>query len=74
VTNNLQRRVLEHKSLSLPWFTQTYKVTKLVYFEEWNSPDDAIAREKQLKWWSRAKKDILIARMNPEMRDLYWDW
>ena len=70
VTNNLERRIWEHKSLSIPWFTQKYNITKLIYFEESQSKNDAIAREKQLKWWSRIKKLSLIKSINPDMIEL----
>jgi putative endonuclease len=70
ITNNLERRVGEH---SLGWgsaFARKYNVHKLVYFEAYVDPRSAIEREKQLKKWSRTKKDALIARRNPEWRDL----
>ena len=70
VTNNLERRVYEHKALSLDGFTKKYKCTELVYFEETSDVTAAIAREKQLKRWSRAKKDWLIDSMNPARQDL----
>ena len=70
VTNNLERRVYEHKALSLDGFTKKYKCTELVYFEETSDVTAVIAREKQLKRWSRAKKDWLIDSMNPARQDL----
>lgn len=70
VTNNLERRMAEHKSLTIPWFTKQYNITKLIYFEESQSRNDAIIREKQLKWWSRIKKINLIKWLNPELKDL----
>jgi predicted GIY-YIG superfamily endonuclease len=70
MTNNLERRIAEHKSWEIHWFTQKYNITKLIYFEEWQSRNDAIAREKQLKWWTREKKSSLIKQMNPTMKDL----
>jgi putative endonuclease len=71
MTNDLLRRVSEHRSGQVPGFTKRYNVTKLVYFEELGSAWDAIAREKQLKGGSRRKKIELIERLNPEWRDLY---
>jgi len=70
VTNDLARRVAEHRSGSIPGFTQKYNCHKLVYFEEYSEVEMAIAREKQLKKWSRPKKDTLIATMNKEWEDL----
>ena len=70
VTNDLERRISEHRSGSIPGFTQKYNCHKLVYFEEYSDIDQAIEREKQLKHWSRAKKDWLIDRVNPERKDL----
>jgi putative endonuclease len=70
ITNNLERRVGEH---SLGWgsaFARKYNVHKLVYFEAYADPRSAIEREKQLKKRSRTKKDALIAKRNPEWRDL----
>jgi len=71
VTNNLVRRPYEHKSKINRGFTQRYNVNKLVYFEEYNDINQAIAREKQIKGWSRAKKLKLIESMNPYFKDLY---
>ena len=71
VTNDLNRRVLEHKSFSVPGFTQRYCCDKLVYFEEYSDIEQAIYREKQLKGWTRAKKDSLIDTVNESRRDLY---
>lgn len=73
VTNNLARRVWEHRQKVVPGFTQKYNLTRLVYFEETTDVRSAIAREKQLKGWLRAKKVALIEGMNPQWRDLYWD-
>ena len=74
VTNNLLRRVYEHKTHADPEsFTARYDVTKLVYFEETTDSYAAISREKQIKGGSRKKKNELIAQMNPEWKDLYFD-
>ena len=74
VTNNLERRIREHKSGEIPGFTERYKCRKLVYFEALGNIDDAIFREKQLKSWRRRWKNALIVRMNPEWKDLSEDW
>ena len=70
VTNDLERRVAEHRSGMIPGFTQKYNCHKLVYYEEYSEVEMAIAREKQLKKWSRPKKDTLIATMNKEWEEL----
>ncbi|MGA7193088.1 MAG: GIY-YIG nuclease family protein [Anaerolineales bacterium] len=74
VTNDLVRRVYEHKRKSISGFTSKYNITKLVYFEAGDNISVAIAREKQIKGWLRAKKIILIERENPEWKDLSEDW
>jgi putative endonuclease len=71
ITNNLTRRIWEHKSKLIEGFTKKYNVDKLIYFESFDSPDDAIKREKQLKAGSRQKKVYLINKFNPEWNDLY---
>lgn len=71
VTNDLIRRVQEHKSGEVAGFTKKYKVNRLVYFEDADDVDVAIYREKQLKKWKRAWKLKLIEQDNPEWRDLY---
>lgn len=70
MTNNLVRRVYEHKNKLLPGFTSKYNVTKLVYFEETGDVNSAIAREKQLKAGSRKKKEELINLFNKDWIDL----
>jgi putative endonuclease len=70
MTNNLERRVAEHKSGLVRGFTQKYKVSRLVYFEQTSSVEAAIAREKQLKDWRRELKNALVDGFNPEWRDL----
>jgi putative endonuclease len=74
VTNNLQRRMYEHKHHLVAGFTSKYHITHLVYFEETSDVNAAIAREKQIKGWLRAKKIALIESMNPEWRDLSEEW
>ena len=71
VTSNIRRRLYEHRNHLLEGFTDRYNVTRVVYVEITNQIEDAIKREKQLKGWSRAKKDALIKTINPEYRDLY---
>ena len=70
VTNNLQRRVYEHKNGRFEGFTKDYGIHKLVYYEMCHDVKDAIKREKQLKNWRREKKIALIERMNPNWKDL----
>ncbi len=70
VTNDLFRRVREHKEGLIQGFTSKYNVMKLVYYEGYSSVGDAIDREKKLKRWKRAWKDSLIEGMNPEWKDL----
>ena len=74
VTNNLERRVLEHKEKINRGFTTKYNCTKLVYFEKYTSPMEAIKREKQIKAGSRLKKNQLVNEMNPEWIDLAKEW
>ena len=75
VTNDLTRRVYEHRQRTNPRsFTARYNVTQLVYMEECGDVTAAIAREKQLKSWSRARKEFLIDTMNPSHDDLAADW
>lgn len=71
VTNNLIRRIYEHKNYLVSSFASKYKITKLVYYEVFDSIIEAIKREKQLKGGSRLQKIRLIRKMNPEFRDLY---
>jgi len=70
VTNDLERRVAEHKSGSGSVFTKKYHCHKLVYFESFSDIEQAIAREKQLKGWKRERKDALIDSMNKDRVDL----
>jgi len=70
ITNDLLRRIYEHKNKLVAGFTAKYNLSKLVYFEETNDVVAAIAREKEIKKWRRAKKDRLVEMMNPEWRDL----
>jgi putative endonuclease len=70
VTNNLENRVHEHRTGTGSIFAKTYRVTRLVYAEEYDNPTDAIAREKQLKGWRRERKNELVRTINPEFREL----
>lgn len=74
MTNSLERRVWEHKNKAVPGFTKQYNCDRLVYFEIYTEVDQAIAREAQLKAWSRAKKNALVATTNPEWHDLAAEW
>ena len=74
VTNNLLRRVMEHKKKEVPGFTQKYNITQLVFYEETDDINAAIAREKQIKGWLRKKKIDLIETMNPKWADLSAEW
>ena len=74
VTSDLQQRAYQHKHKLLPGFTSRYQMDLLVYFEETPDIRDAIAREKQIKGWTRAKKLALIERVNPEWEDLSEGW
>jgi len=70
ITNSLMRRVWQHQSSEIEGFTKTYKVNRLVYYECFNDPRDAIARENEIKGWRRAKKNALVEKMNPRWADL----
>ena len=74
VTNNLERRVYEHKHKIIPGFTSKYHITRLAYYEETDNINQAIAREKQIKGWLRLKKIALIESVNPEWKDLSEEW
>ena len=74
VTNNLERRIYEHKNKLIEGFTSKYNINKLVYFEETSDIKAAIAREKQLKGLKRDKKNELVEAMNPEWIDLSENW
>ena len=74
VTNDLRRRLYEHKTKQLPGFTNKYNLTKLVYFEKTTDIKLAIQREKNLKKWNRAWKIDLIKKFNPTFEDLSDKW
>ncbi len=74
ITGDLKRRLYEHKHQLIDGFTKKYNVHKLVYFESFNDPTNAIKREKQLKKWVRNKKNSLVETMNPTWKDLTEEW
>ena len=74
VTNDIVRRVAEHKQKVFPGFSSRYNLRRLVHIEVFEDPDSAINREKQLKGWLRAKKIRLIEKENPDWRDLSDGW
>ena len=71
VTNNLARRIYEHKNKLVEGFSSKYNLNKLIYFECTENVESAIIREKQIKNYSRAKKELLIEKINPNREDLY---
>ncbi|MCX6166297.1 MAG: GIY-YIG nuclease family protein [Ignavibacteriae bacterium] len=73
ITNNLIRRIVEHKEKIIKGFTAKYDIDKLVYYETYNYVNDAIKREKDLKEWHRKWKIRLIEKENKEWRDLFYD-
>jgi putative endonuclease len=74
VTNNLERRVYEHKHKLVAGFTEKYNVNKLVFFEETTDVHSALEREKEIKKWRREKKDALVLKENEQWKDLSEDW
>ena len=74
VTNDLKRRIYEHKNKLVEGFSSKYNLTKLVYYDETSDIKEAIAFEKKIKGWLRAKKDALINEINPEWDDLSKGW
>jgi putative endonuclease len=74
VTNDLQRRVYEHKQKLVEGFTKRYDLTTLVYYEATSDVGSALAREKQIKGWLRRKKVALVESTNPKWRDLADGW
>jgi putative endonuclease len=70
ITNSLMRRVSQHQNAETKGFTKTYNLNLLVYYERFNDSRDAIAREKEIKGWRRAKKNALVETMNPNWADL----
>ena len=74
VTNDLERRMYEHKHKLVPGFTSKYNVTWLAYYEQTSDVHSALAREKQIKSWRRSKKVALIESSNPRWKDLSLEW
>ena len=74
VTNNLERRIYEHKHKLSDGFTKKYNINKLVYFESTSDINSAIAREKQLKGWIRLRKNELVETKNPKWEDISLSW
>ena len=74
VTNNLERRLFEHKKKLIEGFTKRYNLNKLIYFETYQFVNDAIKRERNMKKWKRQWKIDLIERDNPNWKDLSKDW
>ena len=73
-TNDLERRLYEHRNHLVDGYTKKYNVHKLVYYEYTNDVYAAMEREKQLKRWTRKKKNALVQKMNPEWKDLSLEW
>ena len=71
ITNNLVRRVFEHRNKLIEGFTKKYNASELIYYEQFGDPENAIVREKQIKDYRRSKKIDLVQKQNPEMKDLY---
>ena len=74
ITGDLRRRIGEHRTGNVPWFTSRYRLNRLVYYEQTTNSRAAIEREKQIKAWSRGKKIQLIESMNAGWLDLAEDW
>lgn len=73
VTNNLLKRVADHKEGKIKGFTQKYSCNKLIYYEYFKDINYAISREKEIKKWRREKKENLIKQINPKWKDLYYE-
>ena len=73
MTNNLERRIYEHKNKLIEGFTKRYNISKLVYYETMTDVNDAIRREKEIKKWRREKKNLLIESINAGWKDLSED-
>jgi putative endonuclease len=74
ITNDLVRRIYEHKEKFVKGFTEKYNVTKLVYYEQTPDISEALNREKEIKKWRREKKNRLVVNTNPQWRDLSEDF
>ena len=74
VTNNLERRLYQHKNKLIKGFSEKYNINKLVYFEQTNDIESAITREKEIKKWRREKKNSLVESTNKQWQDLSKQW
>ncbi len=74
ITNDIDRRIYEHKNKTFKGFSAHYNITSLVYYETFNDVKAAIAREKEIKKWRVEKKNALIESMNPDWKDLSLEW
>lgn len=74
ISNNIERRLYEHRHGMMKGFSSDYRTFKLVYYEIFNDPVNAISREKQIKRWRRSKKDFLVNSQNPDWLDLSEEW
>ena len=74
MTNDIKKRIYEHKNKLIQGFTEKYNITRLAHFETFRDVHSAIAREKTIKGWLRKKKIKLVSQNNPEWRDLSQDW
>ena len=74
VTNDIERRIYEHKHRIFDGFTKKYNLTKVVYYEYFDQIDQAINREKEIKGWKRKRKNALVESLNPEWKDLSEEW
>ena len=74
ITNDLRRRLFEHKSKLVKGFTEKYNIYKLIYYESTSDVESAIGREKEIKKWRREKKNKLVETTNPEWKDLSIGW
>jgi len=70
ITKSLMRRVWQYQNGEIEGFTKTYRVNRLIYYERFNEPRDAIAREKEIKGWRRSRKNALVEMMKPKWADL----
>ena len=74
VTNNLERRMFEHKQKIVDGFTKKYNINKLVYYDSTQDVKSAIEMEKRIKGWTRKRKNELVEKMNPKWKDLSDEW
>lgn len=74
ITNDIKKRIYEHKNKLIPGFTKKYNISRLIYFETFGDVYSAISREKTIKGWLRKKKIELIRKTNPNWKDLAENW